>query len=68
MWGCPTNAKLYNPHIKKLDSKTVSCYFIGYPERSKYFRFYCPSHTTRIVVTRHVVFFKNYNISGSNEK
>jgi hypothetical protein len=49
-------------------SKTVSCYFIGYLERSKSFRFYCPSHTTRIVETRHAVFFENYNISRSNEK
>jgi hypothetical protein len=68
VWGCPTEAKMYNPHIKKLDSKTVSCYFIGYPERSKDFRFYCLSNTTRIVETRHAVFFKNYNISGSNKK
>jgi hypothetical protein len=57
VWGCPTEAKVYNPHIKKLDFKTVSCYFIGYLERSKDFRFYCPSHTTRIVETRHVIFF-----------
>jgi hypothetical protein len=62
--GCPAKTKVYNPHIKKLDSKTVSCYFIGYSERSKGFRFYCPSHTTRIVETRHVIFFENCNISG----
>jgi hypothetical protein len=68
VWGCHAEAKVYNPHIKKLDSKIVSCYFIGYPERSKGFRFYYPSHTTRIVETRHAVFFENYNISGSNEK
>jgi hypothetical protein len=68
VWGCPAEAKVYNPHIKKMDSKTVSCYFIGYPERSKGFIFYYPSHTTRIVETRHAVFFENYNISGSNEK
>jgi hypothetical protein len=68
VWGCPAEAKVYNLHIKKLDFKIVSCYFIGYPERSKGFRFYCPSHTTRIVETRHAVFFKNYNISGSNKK
>jgi hypothetical protein len=55
--GFSAEAKLYNPHIKKLDSKIVSCYFIGYPERSKGFRFYCPSHTTRIIETRHAVFF-----------
>jgi hypothetical protein len=68
VWGCPAEAKVYNPHIKKLDSKTISYYFIGYPKRSKNFRFYCPPHTTTIVETRHAVFFENYNISGSNEK
>jgi len=66
VWGCPAEAKVYNPQLKKLDSRTISCYFIGYPERSKGFRFYCPSHTTRIVETRHAVFFENGNISGSN--
>jgi hypothetical protein len=68
VWGCHAEAKVFNPHIRKLDSKTISCYFIGYPERSKGFRFYCPSHTTRIVETRHAVFFENYSISRSTEK
>jgi len=35
VWGCPAEAKLYNPQSQKLDMKTVSCFFIGYPERSK---------------------------------
>jgi hypothetical protein len=53
VWGCPAEVKMYNPHIKKLDSKIVSSYLIGYPERFKDFRFYCLSHTTRIIETRH---------------
>ncbi|GJT43830.1 retrovirus-related pol polyprotein from transposon TNT 1-94 [Tanacetum coccineum] len=32
IWGCPTEAKNFNPQTKKLDSRTISCYFIGYPE------------------------------------
>ncbi|GAB2275362.1 hypothetical protein Dimus_039127 [Dionaea muscipula] len=32
IWGCPAEARPYRPHEKKLDSKTVSSYFIGYPE------------------------------------
>jgi Reverse transcriptase (RNA-dependent DNA polymerase) len=68
VWGCPAEAKVYNPHIKKLKFKIVSYYFIDYPERSKGFRFYCPSHTTIIVETRHAVFFENCSISGSTEK
>ena len=39
--GSPTEAKVFNPNIAKLDPKTVSRHFIGYPDRSKGFRFYC---------------------------
>ncbi|KAK2997912.1 hypothetical protein RJ639_026101 [Escallonia herrerae] len=65
VWGSLAEAKVYNPHTKKLDPKTISCHFIGYPERSKGFRFYCPSHTTRIVENRHAVFFEDAEYSGS---
>ncbi|KAJ9562866.1 hypothetical protein OSB04_008026 [Centaurea solstitialis] len=66
VWGCPAEAKVYNPQIKKLDSKTISCYFVGYPERSKGYRFYAPSHTTRIVETRRAEFLENGDNSGSD--
>ena len=35
MWSCPAEAKVFNPNIGKLDSKTVSCHFIGYLEKLK---------------------------------
>jgi hypothetical protein len=35
VWGCPAEAKVFNPNIWKLDPKTVSCHFIGYTEKSK---------------------------------
>ncbi|XP_075092034.1 uncharacterized protein LOC142172152 [Nicotiana tabacum] len=35
VWGCPAEARVYNPQEKKLDSRTISGYFIGYPEKSK---------------------------------
>ncbi|KAJ9558495.1 hypothetical protein OSB04_013109 [Centaurea solstitialis] len=66
VWGCPAEAKVYNPQIKKLDSKTISCYFVGYLERSKGYRFYAPSHTTRIVETRRAEFLENGDNSGSD--
>ena len=37
VWGSPTEAKVFNPNIRKLDPKTVSCHFIGYPEKLKVF-------------------------------
>ena len=46
IWGCPAEARPYRPHEKKLDSRTVSCYFVGYPERSRGFKFYDPTTRT----------------------
>ena len=59
-------ARVYNPHEKKLDLRTISGYFIGYPEKSKWFRFYCPNHSTRIVETGNARLFENGEISGSD--
>src|SRR2546430_17071377 len=38
IWGCPAEARPYKPNEKKLNSKTVSSYFIGYSERPKGFK------------------------------
>ena len=42
-WGCPAGARPYKPNEKKLDARTVSCYFIGYYERSRGYKFYDPT-------------------------
>jgi hypothetical protein len=42
IWGCPVEAKIFNPQLGKLDSKIIRCYFIGYPNKFKGYRFYCP--------------------------
>jgi len=65
VWGFPTKVRIYNPQEKKLDSRTNSGFFIGYPEKSKGYRFYYPSHSTRIVETGNVIFIENGEISGS---
>jgi hypothetical protein len=57
--------KVFNPNIRKLDPKTVSCHFIGYPEKSKGFHFYCPDRYTKFVKMRHVVFLEDEMIRGS---
>ena len=64
--GCPSEVRIYNPQEKKLDPRTISGYFIGYAERSKEYRFYCPSHSTRIVESRNAKFLENDLISGSD--
>ena len=67
IWGCPAEAKLYNPHEKKLDPRTISCYFIGYLEKSKGYKFYCPNHYTKIVEMDMAKFLENGIDSGSYE-
>ena len=67
IWGCPAEPRIYDPHEKKLDSRTISGYFIGYPDKSKGYRFYCLNHSVRIVETGNARFLENGEISGSNE-
>ena len=64
---CPFEVRIYNPQEKKLDSRTISGYFVGYAERSKGYRFYCPSHSTRIVESRNAKFLENNLISESDQ-
>ena len=56
---------MFNPNIRKLDPKTVSRHFIGYPEKSKGFRFYCPDRHTKFVEMRHHVFLEDKMMRGS---
>jgi len=65
VWGCPAEAKKFNPNIGKLDPRTVSCHFIGYLEKSKGYRFYCPDRYTKFVETRHAVFLEDQMVRGS---
>ena len=51
----------------KLDSRTISGYFIGYVERSKGYSFYCPNHITRIVESRNAKFLENDLISENDQ-
>ena len=65
VWGCPAKAKVFNPNIGKLDSKTVSYHFIGYQEKSKGDCFYCPNRQTKFLETRHAVLLEDDLIRGS---
>ena len=67
VWGCPAEVRVNNPQEKKLDFRTISGYFIGYPEKSKGYRFYCPNHSTRIVESGNARFIENCDISGSDQ-
>ena len=41
--------KIYDPSLKKTDSRTTRCYFIGCPSHSKGYKFYCSTRGTRVV-------------------
>ena len=40
VWDCLAEAMPYKPNEKKLDLRTISCYFVGYSERYRGFKFY----------------------------
>ncbi|RVW26309.1 Retrovirus-related Pol polyprotein from transposon TNT 1-94 [Vitis vinifera] len=63
VWGCTAEARSYKPNEKKLDSRTVSCYFVGYSERSKGFKFYDPS-TRSFFETGNAKFIEDVELSG----
>jgi hypothetical protein len=65
IWGCPAEARPYRSQEKKLDERTVSCYFIGYAERSRGYKFYDP--TNRIIFeTNTVKFFEDVMVQRGN--
>ena len=67
VWGCPAEVRIYNPTMTKLEPRTTSGFFIGYPSHSKGFRFYCPSHNTRIVESNNARFLEDVEPSGLRE-
>ena len=66
IWGCPAEARPYRPHEKKLDSRTISCYFIGYSERSEGYKFYDPT-TKSIFETGNARFFEDVEFDGGDK-
>ena len=68
VWGCPAEARIYNPHERKLDSRTISGYFLGYPEKSKGYVFYCPNHSPRIIETGNARFIEIGEVVGVLEE
>ncbi|KAF7826706.1 Retrovirus-related Pol polyprotein from transposon TNT 1-94 [Senna tora] len=65
VWGCKAEVRPYNPQLMKLDPKTISRYFIGYCLGSRGNRFYCPSHSTRVIESDRAYYFENDSDSWS---
>ena len=58
VWDYKAKVQIYNPQIKKLDPKTINDYFVNYCIGSRGSKFFCPSHTTRIVELDRVIYLK----------
>jgi hypothetical protein len=65
IWGCPVEARIFNPRYRKIDERTTCFHFIGYPEISKGYRFYCPGEQTKFIETRHAIFLEDDMTKGS---
>ena len=65
VWGCKAEVRPYNPQLKKLDLKTISGFFIGYCVGSRGSRFYCPSHSMRVIEFDRAIFFEDDLVSRS---
>ena len=65
--GCKAEVHIYNPQITKLDPKTISGYFVDYCIGPRGPKFFCPSHTTRIVESDIAIYFEDdFRFDGSN--
>ena len=58
VWGCPSEVRLYNPTEIKMQSRSTRCYFMGYPDHSKGYRFYCNKEGSRIVESQTAKFLE----------
>ena len=59
VWGYKVKVRPYNPQSKKLDPKTINEYFMGYCVGSRGSRFYCKSHTTRVIESNQAIYFED---------
>ena len=66
IWGCLIKARPYKPHEKKLNSRTVGCYFIGYSKRSRGYKFYDPT-TKSIFEMGYARFFEDVEFDGGDK-
>ncbi|XP_024178352.1 uncharacterized protein LOC112184325 [Rosa chinensis] len=57
VWGCKAEARIHSTTDGKLDSQSVSAFFIGYSEKSKGYKFYCPGKGTRIIESHRAAFY-----------
>ncbi|RDX84611.1 hypothetical protein CR513_34313, partial [Mucuna pruriens] len=67
IWGCLAEPQPYRLHERKLNSRTVRCYFVGYTEHSRGYKFYDPTSRSffemgNVIILKEVEFEKEENI------
>ncbi|CAH9128156.1 unnamed protein product, partial [Cuscuta epithymum] len=66
IFGCTCFVRDVNPHLTKLDPKSLKCIFLGYSRAQKGYRCFCPS-TGRYLVSIDASFHENTPFSSSKE-
>ncbi|KAM2720573.1 hypothetical protein EV2_041749 [Malus domestica] len=56
---------MFNPTEKKLDSRIVSCHFVGFPDKSKSYRFYASNLSNKIFESNAAKFIENKEASSN---
>ncbi|CAH9111005.1 unnamed protein product, partial [Cuscuta europaea] len=64
IFGCACLVRDVNPHLTKLDPKSLKCIFLGYSRVQKGYRCFCPS-TCRYLVSIDASFHENTPFSSS---
>ena len=67
VWDYKVEVRPYNPQSKKFDLKTISGYFTGSCEGFRGSRFYCPSHTTKVIQSDRAIYFEDGTSHGPKE-
>nr|KYP46417.1 Retrovirus-related Pol polyprotein from transposon TNT 1-94 [Cajanus cajan] len=61
VWSFPAEARPYRPNEKKLDLRTISCYFVGYSKRSRGYKSYDPNTMSNLLCNK---LFRRTNFSS----
>ena len=66
IWAYPIEARPYRPNKKKLDARTVRCYFVSYLVRSWGYKFYDPK-VNIFFETGNARFFDDVDVTGEDK-
>ncbi|TYK28144.1 Retrovirus-related Pol polyprotein from transposon TNT 1-94 [Cucumis melo var. makuwa] len=65
IWGCPVEDRTYRPNERKLDPRTISCYFVRHSKHSRSLKFYDPTSKS-FFETGNAKFLENVEFEGED--